>query len=495
MRSKALTLLAIAACGDNLPAPIDDEPVATGRTITGSHVVHYRELDKRELAQEPVDLWDTVVEAQVPDGDGWDVRPGVGHRDGSFEIDGVPDGHVWLRLARRPFGDTFFWTDSDHVSFDEDVLGPEQPTSANDGDELGLAVDGVAAWQDGDELAWFVPEDIVFDMNLVGFPAPAPDTTEITTTVDWTGRSLAQVAGDEPAFLVQYRTQDVGDGIQARAALRAAHPTIHQVAGATSTIDVTLSDPPTIPYRLAWARDAFEAERTTIHPTRVGASYAHAFNLFASPGIVDGDIWPGVEYPVASLADPSLLEGTTPLDLGTLTIPNPFPQGWLADLYVVTFPVDLPLPDGTPQTLEAVVGARRTDVTRTSPVTPTITPIRAPRIAGRDAFAEPSGVGLAPEISWTAPATGIATSHRLQVIEAVMTPPEPFRPGWYIAAELVVPGDITKIRLPADVLREGSTYAVIVRTFTQEGQDVTTQPFRTRAAASFADAVLGPFTP
>ena len=46
------------------------------------------------------------------------------------------------------------------------------PSDADVGDRtLGsLAIDGLAPWQDGDELAWFVPEDIVFDMNLVGRP-------------------------------------------------------------------------------------------------------------------------------------------------------------------------------------------------------------------------------------------------------------------------------------------------------------------------------------
>ena len=49
--------------------------------------------------------------------------------------------------------------------------------------------------------------------------------------------------------------------------------------------------------------------------------------------------------------------------------------------------------------------------------------------------------------------------------------------------------------ISADVLRPGSTYGVEGRTVAQAGQDVTTQPLRARASASFADAILGPFTP
>jgi len=500
MRTTLFTsaLLALVACGDNLPGTTggDDEPSPpSGRTLTGSQVVAFRQLDHALLDEEPIDLWDTVVEAHVPDGDAWRILPGTGHRDGSFAIADVPDGHVWLRLARRPFGETFYWTDADHVAFDEDVLGPFDVPSADAGDQLRLAVDGLAPWQDPDELAWFVPDDNVFDMNLVSPKPPAPDTTDLAgQAIDWSWRALADAAPGDHAYVVQYRTQQLGAGVAVRAPIRAAQPTIRQQPGVDGTLAATLTAPAVLPYRLAFARDVFEAQRTAIHPTRTGASFNHGFSLFALPA-TDGDIWIGAEYPLATLPDPSILEGTTPLDLGELAIPNPFPRAWISDLYVVTFPVEFPMPDGSPWMLEAVVGRRSTELTAAGPATPAITPIRAPRLAGRDAFTELAAVGTTPEMSWTPPATGTPTSYRIQIIEAFTHPPEPFRPGWYIAAELIVPGDVTSVRLPADVLRPGSTYGMVVRAFAQPGADVRTQPFRTRADAGFADTVLGPFTP
>lgn len=495
MRITSLALpLALVACGDNTPAP-DDDTTVPGRTITGSQVVHHRLYDRSTVGETPTDLWDTVIEAHVPAGNGWVVRPGTGHRDGTFEIEDVPDGHFWLRVARRPFGESFYWTDADHISFDEDSLGPEVPDSAGTGDRLQLDLDGLAAWEDGDELAWFVPEDFVFDVSLFDDRPPGTGTTELQTAVDWTGRPLARVPAGEPAYLVQYRTQRLA-GVDVRAPVRAAQPTIEQVAGVDGTLDATLTAPAPTPYRLAWARDEFEAQRAAIHPTLAGPSFFHSFTLFALPDNIDGDLWGFFEYPVAMLADPSILEGTTPLDLGELPIASPFPREWLVDSYVTAFPVDFPLPDGTPQTLEAVIGQRSHELsTATGPARPLVTPLRAPKIGGRDAFRAQAGVGTTPTISWSPPATGTATSYRLQIIEGITDPPVPFRPGWYVSAELVVPGDVTSVRVPADVLRPGATYGIVVRTFAQPGHEVTTRPFQQRATAGFADAVLGPFTP
>lgn len=498
MRNQSLlasSLLALVACGDNLTPPTEDTVDPVGRTLTGSQLVQFRELDRTKLDEYPIDLWATVVEAHVPDDEGWLVRPGTGHRDGSFEIEGLPDGHVWLRVARRPYGETFYWTDADHVSFDESILGPEFPSSGVDGDKLQLTIDDLAPWEETDELAWFVPEDLVFDTNILSLRPPAPKTVDLEGAIDWTGRALAELGPDEPAFVVQYRTQTTGDGVDIRAPLRAARPRVDQQAGLDGALAATMTTPPILPYRLAWARDAFEAQRTAVHPTRAGASIGHGFSLFALPGLVGPEMWMASEYPVATLIDPSLLDGTTPLDLGELAIPNPFPRAWLADLYVVTFPVEFPLPDGTPMTLEAVVGRRSTELTTAGPVTPVVTAIREPQIAHRDAFTPLTAVGMMPELSWKAPAVGAPTSYRLQIIEAVVAPPEPYRPGWYVAAELIVPGDVTSVRVPADVLRKGSTYGIVVRTFAQPGQDVTTRPFLAHGSAAFADTILGPFTP
>ena len=491
--------LALGACGDNLSPGGDgdgDGPGPAGRTVTGSHLVLYKLLDKTLLDDPAFDMSDTLIEGHVARGGGWDIYPGVGHRDGSFEIPGLPDGPMWLRVATRPVGEVFYWTDADHVDFDEPVLGPEDPPRSADDDRLNLALTGLAPWQDGDSIAWFVPEDIVFAQSLVGVP-PEPGSTELTgTSVDWSGRPLADTGPGEPAFVVQYRPQELALGVEVIAPIRAASPTMHQVAGTTGTLTATLAAPPVLPYRLNWARDAFEATRAEIHPTRAEASSSHWFSVVAMPGLVDGEAWISVDYPVASLVDPSILEGTTPLDLGELAIPNPYPRAWLTDSYVVTFPVSLPMPDGSPWTIEAAVGTRRTEFpTATSPAAPAITPIRAPKIGWRDAFTDLDGVGLTPVISWQAPATGTATSYELTIVEAVLDPPPPYRPGWYITATLVVPGDVTSLQVPADLLVEGKTYAMIVKAIAQPGQDITTRPFRIGGVYAFAEAVTGRFTP
>ncbi len=492
-----IALLLVTGCGDNLPAADDDvvqEP--TGRTLTGSQVVSFRHIDGTLLSQTPTDLWSTVIEAHVPDGDTWRVLPGTGHRDGSFEISGLPEGAAWLRVSRRPFGDSFYWTSADHVSFDESVLGAQDPRAADEGDQLGLAVDGIAPWQEGDELAWFVPDDDVFSMNLMSDAPPSTDATMITdTSIDWAWRPLADAAAGDATFLVQYRTQELAPGVSIRAPLRATSPRLHQEPGIDATLTASLSTPATLSYHLAWALDAFEAQRTAAHPTLAGPSYGHGFALFALPGLVNDELWTGTEYPVASLADPTLFDGTTAVDLGEIEIPNPYPRSWLNDMYVVTFPVEFPLPDGSPATLEAALGRRSAALTGAGPAMPLITAVRAPQIAGRDAFKPLAAVGMTPEIRWDAPAIGTPTSYRLQIIEGVTDAPPPYRPGWYVSAELFVPGNVTSIRVPADVLRTGATYGIVIRSFSQPGHDVERQPFQSRGSAGFADTIVGPFTP
>jgi hypothetical protein len=495
--NRTIALLLLAACGENgptAPPPDDGMPAPTGRTLTGSHVIAYRGLDQTLLSEETFDMWDTRVEAQVPDGDGWTIVGGVGHRDGSFDIDGLPDGPVWLRFAERPAGQDFYWTDAEHMSFDEIVLGPSNPPRSDENDHLDLAVDGLDPWQDGDQLAWFVPGQVVFENDATISAPPAAGTTDLGgLAVPWSGRPLADVGPSTPAFLVQYRLQTFAPGIQLLSPLRAGHPTIHQVAGTDNTLATTVAAPPALDYHLAIARDEFEALRTEVHPHNAGASDSHNFGMTAYPTLVDGTLWVGEEYPVLQVWDPAFLDGTAPLDAGVLSIPNPYPREWLTDQYVSTFPVSLPLPDGSPRTLEASIGTRRTDFT--GPLEPAITPLRAPTIAGRDLFTNTTGVGLTPQLAWQPPRIGTPTAYQIQIIEANANPPPPFRPGWYITGNLYVPGDVTSVRVPANMLHTGTTYAIIARTIAQPGMDVRTWPTRTGAVAAFADAITGTFTP
>lgn len=479
--------------GDDAGDDTVDPPV--GRTLTGSHLVNFLHLDQTVLSTEVVDLWDTLIEAHVPtEAGGWEVVPGIGHRDGTFEIAGLPDGPVWLRIAVRPFGELYLWTAADHVDFDEPVLGPSDPPRGDDGDELQIEVGGLAAWQAGDSLSWFAPDDLILGQDLLSGSGPAPGATEVDEAIDWTGRVLADIGDGEASLVIQYRDQELIEGSLVTAPFRAATVAIHQTPGTSGVLAGTLADPPALDYRLAYARDAFEAERTAIHPTRAGASWYHDWSLTALPMLVDGEVWIGVEYPLARLVDPSVLEGTTSIDLGTLAIPNPFPRGWITDSYVVAYPLDLPMPDGSPYTLEAAIGTRRMEF-GDAPVGPGITPIRAPTIAGRDGFEDLDGVGVTPELAWDAPATGTATAYRVLIIEAVPNPPFPYRPGWYQTTELWVPGDVTAVRVPVDVLVPGTTYSALVRAFDQDGQDIETRPYRTAGRYAFADALLGRFTP
>jgi hypothetical protein len=121
--------------------------------------------------------------------------------------------------------------------------------------------------------------------------------------------------------------------------------------------------------------------------------------------------------------------------------------------------------------------------------------VRAPTLAGKDLFAELTGVGATPVLAWQPPALGEPTSVLITLAQAIPEPPGSYPPGWYTAASFVVPGDVTSVRLPPGVLREGEHYVLVIKAIRQVGQDVRVAPHRTYVEFAFAEAVTSPFTP
>jgi hypothetical protein len=390
------------------------------------------------------------------------------------------------------------------IDLDERVLGSPEPPRDLDGPvHVVLEGDGLDPWQDGDSLAFFVPDDVIFANDLlVSAPvAPAPgDTALAGLAVDWLGRPLADVVAGDPAFVVQYRHHLSAGGVAFVAPVRGYSPApFAHAPGTDATLAGTFSALPPLALRLAIDRPAFAAERAAIHPTRAEPPARFEMAMSAVPG-PPGDAVPiGVEYPLVQLDDPAILDGEGALDLGDLVVPNPFPLEWVVGTWIATFPVHAPLPGGADDTLlEAQIGVRGGALpTPGAPLAPVVTPVRAPTVAGRDAFADgvTGGVGLEPELAWEPPAVGAPTAYLVRVIQAVAAPPFPYQPGWYLVAELWLPGDVTRVTMPAEVLRAGGVYALTIRAIAQPGQDLRAAPFRGFRAGAFADTVTSAFTP
>jgi hypothetical protein len=119
-----------------------------------------------------------------------------------------------------------------------------------------------------------------------------------------------------------------------------------------------------------------------------------------------------------------------------------------------------------------------------------LSPPRAIRVGGALASTNPTGVGLAPALSWTAPATGTPTSYAVEIFRldasgtaSVGTP----------VATLVTQG--SQIALPAGVLVAGATYFARVAARADSPDAFASAPHRRGNVGTWADALTGTFSP
>src|SRR5207302_7012304 len=95
--------------------------------------------------------------------------------------------------------------------------------------------------------------------------------------------------------------------------------------------------------------------------------------------------------------------------LGDLSFGNPFPCNW--QLWAVvgsSFNVEVKAPGAT-SSAQIFGEVASWDTPRRFKAEPTLTPLVGVQVAGRDAFGNLAGVGIAPTIRWNAPAVGEPT--------------------------------------------------------------------------------------
>jgi len=289
---------------------------------------------------------------------------------------------------------------------------------------------------------------------------------------------------------------DAGTAYRTPIAAFTPQPVRQEGDGAPVELGGTFASPPSLEVRFAWDRAAFDGLRQAIHPERTGELAAASGSVFAMPGArPDGSLWSGPVFGLLELEDGTA--PTTTADLGTFALGNPYPDAWVVQEFSATWPVDVPFDfgDGIERRLEATVALRsRTLSAGDRILRPTIGPVGAVRANGEPIDGDVAGVAADAELSFEPPALGEATGYLVQVIEAVTAPPEPYGPGWYIAAQLWLPGDVTRVRMPHGLLRPGSTYVLLVRALAGEGQDLRVQPARAAVESAFADRITGTFT-
>jgi hypothetical protein len=179
---------------------------------------------------------------------------------------------------------------------------------------------------------------------------------------------------------------------------------------------------------------------------------------------------------------------------GTFHITNPYPSDWLYAKYSVSFAVSCPLAGlGSPGNAEAEIGLITAEIGGPSVANLELGPASAPQIDGLDLREPQTGVGGEPTVSWTAPAIGTPTAYELHISELDNSPFGGLT--LHEDVELIVPGDVTSVTLPQDVLADGTIYQIRIRAIARDGQNARTAPFRSGMPVAYADLFTNYFVP
>ncbi|HJU82881.1 MAG TPA: hypothetical protein VJ600_01605 [Holophagaceae bacterium] len=454
------------------------------RIVTGLRSFSYHQDTTTTL--QAFDLSAATIQAMVPNtAGGFDTLTGVGHNDGTFSIQNVPEGYYWLR-----FGSTYVWTNTNFIDWSNDVFGRADANYPSiDPTSLNLALTNLNAWQPSDELTWVVPnqgEALSLPLTSTGISnAPAPgDTTLPAFGMNFTNGDLFfplldATRGDQ-AYLNQLTTRPAGsDSYRALAKSYLAPATTMTDGVATSLSGGFLDVPQTSTLRLNWKRSAFAAFAPAVNPSATPSGsyfFSYAYPLPSTYGL---------PYNAFQLLDYSG-SGTADLDLGDLPYGNPFPAAWTvaAEAYQA-FSVSYLAPGAAnPLTLTRYAYQATTTLpTATAPMAPLLGPVQNFKINGKDLFSNQLSVGTSPTLTWSAPAVGAASGY-------VVTCFRIFASGGNTAIQTVgrFRTKATSMTLPG-VLAPGNTYIFTISAIRANGVDMGQTPFRATLPYAFTTAM------
>lgn len=447
-----------------------------------------------------------AVRALAPDGQGGRVAyAGAFTAPGAFSIPAVPAGPYLLELVDGAGFRTLVDTSAAAVDLGYDAAGRADLARAGLATPVTLSLSGLAPWSAGDELqltaagadAWHV---------LAPSPAPAAGDVAAAFTEDWhapvAGGPLGLLAAADTLYVHQLASSvDAASGLGFGAAAAWASFTGVAVAdGAGASVGLGLGAPTSTAALPAgtWALSAFEAELPSVNPAATTGATPHALTVAASPHPL------GAPGPAARGA-PVLLRVRAPLagagpdpTLGALSYGRFLDAAWSEWLGVeLAASVAYTAPGAASASAEAASIGWRVPASPapTPPWAPAVTPVRAPQLtpaggAPASLFADLTGVGATPTLSWTAPATGAPTSYAVELFRldaaggaTVRTPVA----TWLTAA--------TSVALPPGLLAAGSTYYARITARAVAGDAFATAPLRRQEAAAWAQVLTGTFAP
>jgi hypothetical protein len=451
---------------------------ASTRTVSGHRIGHYTD------GAAPVDLSVRTVAAYVPSGGSYNEILGTGTSVGTFTIPGLPKGFYLLQL-----GGQFLWTSNTTVNADyyasyrSTIVQPVNYTTVT----FNLA--NLNPWQDTDFFEMVDTNAVALDL----FPGVDGETT-FTGTFQYTDYLNDSNQGDKTYF-IQLVTQPVGGYAFTSAGRFFAPKNFVQVDGSNTTVSGT--------FKTVNQNQTFRANIN-------GADLA-AQTLAANPGavLVDTglylDVYPGSLAKGETTSTPDLIgysfgTGENPItvnaDLGDVSYGDPFPKGWpLFVVYQYFAQTPYLAPGATNGTAIStyVVGYTTTLPSQTNPIQPLVGTVIGPTVGGGNFFANLSGIGLTPTLSWAPPSIGTANAYAVVVYQLKNNAGNT---EYSQIARLQTQSN--SITIPPGLLTDlstGQAYVFRVRTLYRPGVNVAAKPYVTGPVNGFADVISGIMQP
>lgn len=457
-------------------AQLENPGQAPARTVSGTRVLHYKD------GPVPVDLSTRTIAALVPNvmGGYWTL-PGSGTSTGTFSIPNVPYGYYFLQLGGR-----YLWTRNSVINGDSYESFRSTGVGADPATTLTFNLSNLSPWLPNDVIELVDPSAPAFQLFTGSAGEPV-----FTGTFPYTSNLSDSTLGDK-TYLLQESTQYAG-GYRMLVASRYFSPSNFTQVDATDT-QLTgrfRSIAPTQSFRLNVNGADVAAATLAANP---GATFASTFfGLDIFPGSMAHG-WTGaapdlVTYDLNADAPPF----TENADLGDVMFGNPFPPAFtLFAVYQYSAQTSYLAPgaNSSAAITTYVIGYTVALPSASNPLSLMVGTVLQPAVGGADFFANQTGIGFMPTLTWKPPAVG--TAHAYSVLVYQLTNNAGSTEAAVIA-RLQTQGN--SITIPPNLLIAGQTYVFQITALYRPGVNLAVNPYMSGPTAANADVISGVMQP
>lgn len=441
----------------------------TARTVTGSQKVGWVSASGFKLI--PTDLSTFAVAALVDNGSGgYTAIPGVGHSDGTFTIDNVPDGPYWLRVPGTLSSSAYYRTTANAVDAGYTAQGRPDAVALTTPTPLDLTVTNLAPWQAGDQIEMFSTENYswYFQAEASAGNVPAVDATELANftfdlSLAYAGTPHVIEGNHVPPdrFVVaQLARRTTTSNVSYNAMSRIFEPAPFTVtAGQTTSLTGAFTDVATgstlaLDIKAAAIRASLAEES---RPCSVPSNWPYGWTIYVLG--VAGGLQHGITGATADFLALDLPIDSPDVAGTDFTYGAPLQGTWgiYGDARFLQ-PCEFTPPGATSATmLNGGVGlyvAESVQQFGAGPLSVRLSQVRAPTINGNSLYSANTGIGLTPTLAWQAPTIGTPSFYEVEVWRIYADGDgagQNARVAYFIS-------DQTTLTLPAGVLATGQSY-------------------------------------